>query len=157
DAELRLREAASKKILIEVAILKAIEARRAVSIEAVLQQLQSLRGSSEAAPSAPRATPAQKPSASTAKPSRVSMAATEPEVAAELQPAIVQQPQAPAVPVSSGGSNLAGLWDALLESVGRVSPFTRSYLLEAHPVSFEKNLLTIGFDPEFEDHIGLVD
>ena len=41
--------------------------------------------------------------------------------------------------------------------MGRVSPFTRSYLVDANPVSFEKNILTIGFDPEFEDHLGLVD
>jgi DNA polymerase-3 subunit gamma/tau len=41
--------------------------------------------------------------------------------------------------------------------VGRASPFARTYLLEAHPVSFAKNIFTIGFDPEFEDHIGLVD
>ena len=41
--------------------------------------------------------------------------------------------------------------------MGRASPFTRSYLLEAHPVSFAKNMLIIGFDPEFEDHLGLVD
>ncbi len=26
-----------------------------------------------------------------------------------------------------------------------------------NPVSFEKNILVIGFDPEFEDHLGLVD
>jgi hypothetical protein len=45
----------------------------------------------------------------------------------------------------------------LLEAVGRASPFTRTYLLEAHPVSFLKNVFTIGFDPEFEDHLGLVD
>ena len=157
DAELRLREAASKKILLEVAILKAIEARRAVSIDAVLQQLQSLRGNSEAAAPGPRATPAPKPSASTAKSSRVSMAATEPEAADEPQPAMREEAQTSSLPVSSEAPNLSGIWDALLESVGRVSPFTRSYLLEAHPVSFEKNVLTIGFDPEFEDHIGLVD
>ena len=41
--------------------------------------------------------------------------------------------------------------------MGRVSPFTRTYLVDAHPVSFAKNLLIIGFDPEFEDHLGLVD
>jgi hypothetical protein len=29
--------------------------------------------------------------------------------------------------------------------------------VDAHPVSFEKNILVIGFDPEFEDHLGLVD
>jgi len=47
--------------------------------------------------------------------------------------------------------------DALVEAVGRASPFTRTYLLEAHPVSFQKNVFIIGFDPEFEDHLGLVD
>jgi hypothetical protein len=41
--------------------------------------------------------------------------------------------------------------------VGRASPFTGSYLREAHPVSLGKNLLTIGFDPEFAEHLELVD
>jgi len=41
--------------------------------------------------------------------------------------------------------------------VGRVSTFTRSYLLEAHLVSFNRKLLTIGFEPEFADHLELVD
>ncbi len=44
DAELRLRDAASKKILLEVALLKAIEARNALPIDAVLKQLNQLRG-----------------------------------------------------------------------------------------------------------------
>ena len=38
DAELRLRDAASKKILLEVTLLRSIEARNAVSIDAVLKQ-----------------------------------------------------------------------------------------------------------------------
>ncbi len=50
-----------------------------------------------------------------------------------------------------------GFGRKLVEAVGRVSPFTRSYLVDAHPVSFEKSVLVIGFDPEFEDHLGLVD
>jgi len=49
------------------------------------------------------------------------------------------------------------LWKNLLESVGRASPFTRSYLVEAQPVSFERGLLVIGFDPEFSDYLSLVD
>ena len=44
DAELRLRDAASKKILLEVALLKAIEARNAISLDSVLKQLNQLRG-----------------------------------------------------------------------------------------------------------------
>src|SRR6185295_12765223 len=43
DTEIRLRDAASKKILIEIALLKAIEARNAVSLDSVLKQLQALR------------------------------------------------------------------------------------------------------------------
>jgi DNA polymerase-3 subunit gamma/tau len=49
------------------------------------------------------------------------------------------------------------LWRNLIEAIGRVSAFTRSYFQEAHPVSFNKNVLTIGFAPEFEDHVSLVD
>jgi very-short-patch-repair endonuclease len=58
---------------------------------------------------------------------------------------------------SAASNDLETLWARMVEAVGRASPFTRSYLLEAHPVSFAKNILTIGFAPEFEDHIALVD
>src|SRR5476651_2604670 len=44
DAELRLRDTASKKILLEITALKAIEARNAISIDSVLKQLNQLRG-----------------------------------------------------------------------------------------------------------------
>src|SRR5262249_5155290 len=43
DAEMRLRDAASKKILVEAALLKSVEARNAVSLDTVLKQLHSLR------------------------------------------------------------------------------------------------------------------
>jgi hypothetical protein len=29
--------------------------------------------------------------------------------------------------------------------------------VDAKPVSFQKNVLVVGFDPDFEDHIGFVD
>jgi hypothetical protein len=61
-------------------------------------------------------------------------------------------PGATAIP-----ADLAGLWTKLVEAVSRVSPFIRTYLLEAAPVSFEKNTLVIGFDPEFVDHLALID
>ena len=43
DCEGRLRDTASKKILVEVTLLKMIEARHAVSIDTVLKQVQQLR------------------------------------------------------------------------------------------------------------------
>ncbi|MBI3876285.1 MAG: DNA polymerase III subunit gamma/tau [Verrucomicrobia bacterium] len=146
DAEGRLRDASSKKILIEVALLKAIQARNAVPIDAVLKQLQQLRGdrgSGSTASSGVAGVPST-PAAATAGNSQRPAASTS---------AAMTLSDAPA----SAPADLADLWPRLLEAAGRASPFLRSYLLEAHPVSLAGNVLTIGFDPEFADHIGLVD
>ena len=155
EAEMRMRDATSKKILVEVALLRAIEARSAVSIDVLLKQLQDLRdGKGGEGLSAPgrAAAPAPKPArAATADP----QPAPAPRAAVTAVAAVAEQPVAAPPPAPPG--DLAGLWAALLEAVGRASPFTRTYLLEAHPVSFQKNLFTIGFDPEVEDHLGLVD
>jgi len=154
EAEMRLRDAASKKILVEVALLKAIEARSAVSIDSLLKQLQNLRdGKTGEASSIPA------PAAASPRPARATAATVTPAPAPRAHAA-----PAAAVPGHPGSElspapqeDLAELWVKLLEAVGRASPFTRTYLLEAHPVSFQKNVFTIGFDPEFEDHLGLVD
>jgi DNA polymerase-3 subunit gamma/tau len=167
DAEMRLRDAASKKILVEVALLKSIEARNAVSIDSILKQLHGLRdGTGGDAPSvaAKAAAPAPAPAPSNRPAKAVRTAAVEDSpVAAEIvaapesTPLPIQALPAANINASAVSSDLQDLWANLLEAVGRASPFTRTYLLEAHPVSLAKNLFTIGFDPEFEDHIGLVD
>ncbi len=146
DADGRLRDAASKKILLEVAVLKAIQARNAVPIDAVLKQLQQLRGdrgSGSTASSGVAGVPST-PSATTTGNSQRPAASTSPAMTLSDAPA-------------SATADLADLWPRLLEAAGRASPFLRSYLLEAHPVSLAGSVLTIGFDPEFADHIGLVD
>jgi DNA polymerase-3 subunit gamma/tau len=154
EAELRLREVASKKILVEVTVLKAIEARNTVSLDSVLQQLKELRETNVPervllpSPVKPAAPPRPGPIRAEA------VAAVEvPLAPASVVPEVFE----PAPSVSGAPPDLAEIWAKLLEGVGRVSQFTRSYLLEAHPVSFARNLFTIGFDPEFEEHIGLVD
>ena len=159
DAELRLRDAASKKISIEVALLRAIEARNAVPLDAVLKQLNALRAGAGTAPvaatiPAARTTPA--PSAATPAFSlREAAAPVAPKPIAKATPPPV--PAAPAAAPVPATTDLTELWSRLIEAVGRVSAFTRSYLLDAHPVAFEKGVLTIGFDPEFADKLGLVD
>jgi DNA polymerase III subunit gamma/tau len=167
DAEMRLRDAASKKILIEVALLKAIEARSAMSVDAVLKRLKELRDGGTADPGASLA-PARPQTTETAVrgplpySGAASPASSEPKsgrvpspMASTATTTIREQP-ASAAPSGPPG-DLSELWAKVLEAVGRASPFTRSYLLEAHPVSLQKNVFTIGFDPEFEDHVGLVD
>jgi DNA polymerase-3 subunit gamma/tau len=142
DTEMRLRDAISKKILLEVALLRAVEARNALPIDAVLQQLQQLRENSGVS-----GTAAVRPAPVTAVPP-ASAASPVPPAASVLRDAPV---------AAAASADLEALWNRLVESAGKASPFIRTYLLEAHPVSFEKNVLVIGFDPEFAEHIGLVD
>lgn len=161
DTEMRLRDAASKKILMEVALLKAIEARNAVNLDAVLKQLNALRSgnSGTSAPPVP-APPAPATPATTS--AAAALFALKEAAAAPPNPKPV--PPAPIVPAASasgapsvGGEELEELWTRIVEAVTRASKFTGGYLVSAHPVSFAKQLLTVGFDPEFEDQLSLVD
>ncbi|HSY20168.1 MAG TPA: DNA polymerase III subunit gamma/tau [Candidatus Acidoferrales bacterium] len=172
DAELRLRDAASKKILLEVTLLRAIEARNSLSLDAVLKQLNQLRGEGGAsvppaaisapAEAAERRTPIRQESkmtpqhagsetgAPTAKPATLTPVAAAPAAVA-------------AVPLSDPVSGIASptddlneMWEKLMDAFGRVKPLIRSYLEVAIPISFEKGAFSIGIDPEFEDRFSLV-
>jgi hypothetical protein len=129
-------------------MLKAIEARNAISLDSVLKQLNQLRGGQGSA--------GVPPAAHTADSHIIAPAAKPAPKSHTVHQAVASAPAAP-TEAPPGSADLAGLWAKLVEAVGRVSPFTRSYLVDAQPVSFGKNILTIGFDPEFEDHLGLVD
>ena len=148
ESEGRLREAASKKIFLEVALLKASQSREAVEIDSVLKQLQQLRNEQSSAPPYPRpAASATSASPAAKKPAPIG-------TTADTSAAIT----ATAQPLAQTGTDfdLVAFWQNVIEAVGRVSAFTRSYLVEAHPVSLVKNVFTIGFDPEFGDRLELV-
>jgi DNA polymerase III subunit gamma/tau len=161
ECEWKLRDASSKKIVIEIALLKAIEARHAVSLDAVLKQLNALRSGGEgaAAASAPKtAAPSPAPAALRESPAapanpRPETRDPKPETLLKSAPTSSEKSSPPAVVVD----DIEALWRQLVEAAGRASPFVKTYLLEAHPVSFDGRLFTIGFDPEFSDHMGLVD
>ena len=145
DCEGRLRLATSKKILLEVSLLKAAQAKAAMSIDEVLGQLQKLRDSdtSTASPTPPTqstqaAAPAPKPAAP----------APEPEPA----PAPTAAPATAKGPVSA--DDLQALWKQLLAGASKASPFTQTYFQRAQPVSFEKGMFVVGLSGE---HLALVD
>lgn len=162
DCESRLRDTTSKKILIEVSLLKAIQARNAIPMDTLLRQLQQLRtearaGDLQSPTSAPAAAVDAAPSA-IANRRHESVAPVSGYAPKAAPSAMLTEASTSAPAPKSGGSvDIDTLWSQLLEAVGRVSQFTRGYLLEAHPVSFNGKLFTIGFDPEFADHMGLVD
>ncbi len=234
DAEGRLRDAASRKIFVEVSLLKAIQARKAVSIDYVIKRLQQFKGgetgggavaaaagqigapapsgvapvsappksSAASLSSAATSTPAQgstiapiAPKAAVAPNAQPPPAPVAPKVPSAgsggpVPPAMSSSPQPEpkavvAAPVTSTGVSgpgqtndvvsspdglpsahgatatasvdLVSVWTELMDAVGRASPFTRGYLVEAHPVSMNKSVLTVGYDPEFADQLALVD
>jgi DNA polymerase-3 subunit gamma/tau len=151
DAEGRLRDAASKKIFLEITLLKAIEARHAQSLDAVLKKLQQLRSE----PSGGASTP---PSA--AAPVRTAPQPPPREAAAltlSEPPAAPIMTTAPDVGHNGGAPDLESIWTQLVEAVGRVSQFLRTYLLTSHPVTLTNTSFTIGYDPEFKNDLALVD
>ena len=159
QTETGLRDAASKKIYIEVALIKAIEARNAVSIDSVLKRLNELRGDaggpSATAPMSQRSAGA--PASAGSSPPTASRVAPRDVAPREMMQASSVPAHAAAIAEPASGIDLQALWPKLLDAIGRASPFARSYFIEAHPVSFVKSVLTIGFDPEFADHIAMVD
>ena len=168
DSEIRLRDATSKKVMLEVTLLRIIEARNASSLDAVLKQLVQLRGEAGPAGTVAAPAPAPAPVAPRPAPAPAPVMPPVPRAAAPapvVSPSAVQQlaetppaaPEEEPAPVVAVAGSFEELWKNLLEAVGRASPFTRSYLLEAQPVSFERGTLVIGFDPEFGDYLGLVD
>ena len=142
DCEGRLRLAASKKILLEVSLLKAAQAKAAMSIDEVLGQLQKLRDSDTPAASPPPPPQTKEPAPKPAVP------APEPKSA----PAPTVSPASAKEPVSA--DDLQGLWKKLLEGASKASPFTQTYFQRAQPVSFEKGIFVIGLS---EEHLALVD
>ncbi|MBI1842983.1 MAG: DNA polymerase III subunit gamma/tau, partial [Verrucomicrobia bacterium] len=160
ESEGRMRESTSKKIFVEIAFFKAMQARNAVGLDAVLKQLKELRSGAPTVEAAARVAPATTvatatPATSSRAPQptgpSLARAAASPVVAsAERASSSSPAPASPAPqPAPSAPDSLDTLWTQLLEGVGRVSQFTRSYLIEAFPVSLPGQIFTIGFDPEF--------
>ena len=138
DCEGRLRLATSKKILIEVSLLKAAQAMSALGIDEVLGQLQKLRDNEP--PSTGQAVPTAAPQP-VAKPSAPTIPTPKPTPA-----------PAPAKPTEA--VDLQALWAQLAAAASKASPFMQTYFQQAHAVSFSKGVFVIGVT---EEHLTLVD
>ena len=153
DSELRLRNAASKRIALEVALLKAVQACRAVSVDTLIRKLRALK---DGLPSEPAATRQSQPAPAAPPTQRAAPAppprAPEPPAPAPAPAAMKEEP----APQGAPPADHSTLWTRLIEQVGAKSKFVRTYLLEAHLESFERGVLQIGFDPSVSDKLGLV-
>jgi len=103
-AEGRQREVASKRIFMEVTLLKAMQAREAISLDAVLKQLKALRDEPSAAGSrisgqAPRTTSSTPPAALSRPEVAVTTAMASPKAMPQATPAAPPPVPIPAAPV----------------------------------------------------------
>ncbi len=156
-AEGRQRDATSKRIFLEVTLLKAIQAREASSLDAVLKQLRALRDAAPAARSdAPEPVPAAvpRPAPLAATPAALlptpALAPAPAHSAAPAPPALSAAAAEPLVPIIAPGDK-----DGLLAALLAKLPFSqRTMLSDGQAISLTAKLLTIGVSA---DHFSFLD
>jgi DNA polymerase-3 subunit gamma/tau len=152
-AEGRIRDVASKRIFLEVTLLKSAQAREAIPLDGVLKQLRTLRDQAGSASPAPAATPAREvplaPIPAPARPAPIPTPSPAPEP--RIVPAVatpvsvaVPGPSLPVVPVPMvDPTDLDAVWKALLAGIPATEPLLRSSLLQCRPTSLMKGALTL--------------
>jgi DNA polymerase-3 subunit gamma/tau len=151
DGEGRLKEASSKKILIEITLLKAIQARQAISVDSLLLKLRELQ-SSNGGSSAPANTTQPATLARTVSPATQVQSSEVGRVAPQTAQSTPESLIAQTEP-----ADLPKLWHEVVEAASRASSFAKAYLIKTHPVSLNKGALVIGLDPEFQDEFSMLD
>ena len=131
-AEGRLRYALSKRVFLEIALVKAVKARELVGIDGVLKKLNELKGQVVIGASA------------------VSLpVVSEPKANKPAAPA-PQRHSGEAAPADSPVS-IEEAWTYAVEHLGKIVPLARSYLVGTRPLGMQGNVLVVGFDQEFAE------
>ena len=145
--EIQLRNAASKRILLEVSLMKAVDAVQAMSLNNILDELQRLRG--------------ELPEHEIANDKKVSAISKGKSVGGANKPTTKhkgsQKTQQEAVEEKAEipvNTDLKELWAKMMESLG---VFSRAYFQEAFLNSYEDGIVSIGFPEEFAPQMELAD
>jgi DNA polymerase III subunit gamma/tau len=157
DGEARLKDASSKKILIEITLLKAIQARQSVSVDTLLTKLRELQSNNGGSSAPTNAAQSPKPAAH----AEGEVGRVAPRAPQTTQPA--SEPIAAPAPItatattSADSTDLTQVWHDVIEAASRASSFAKAYLIKTHPISFTKGTLVLGLDPEFQDEFSMLD
>lgn len=155
EAENRLRYALSKRTQLETALIRCARAASVVSLDAILCQINELKGRLGAEGLAAEA-------ADEAEDLRDADSPEGPAVAAAVQ----EEPKLRTPGVAEGRADyghakeLAKLktqWREITERVAKISPLTKGVLTDGRPVAVDDACVRIGFDPEFADEMKRID
>ncbi len=164
-AEGRLRDAASKRIFLEVSLLRAVQARDAMPLDTVLRQLRAIRDglplpakppepahparpapAPQPAPVAPTPAPAPAP-APVPRPTPPPVPEPKPAPTPPPPPAAPVVPVSPATPAAAPGAPMPtdaqATWDLLLAALTPADLMLRSTLPRCTPVSLIRGTLRI--------------
>jgi DNA polymerase-3 subunit gamma/tau len=144
ETENRMRYALSRRTLLETALIRASRVAKVVTIDEIMNQLESLKRALSGQGGLP---PSELPLAKAPAPEK----ATYSEPVKAKAPAVVAETrEPPAKPVA--GDELGVLsekWREVVERVGHTAALAKSYLIDAKPVKIVGSQVSIGFDPEF--------
>lgn len=162
EFESHLRQYSSKKIALELCLMRTIESRDSLDINQVIDTLSSLRNGEDI--DLPQ-TPAKEPQKKTTqkkpeppKPTPTLASAPEPEpVTPKPEPAAAppSTPSAPPEPINEKPPQLN--WSQLLAEIGEQSAMLESGLSQAHISKQTSNQFIIGLDPSIASQISLLD
>ncbi|MEI6809780.1 MAG: DNA polymerase III subunit gamma/tau [bacterium] len=178
EADGRLRYALSKRTLLEVALIRCARAATVVTIDEIISQINKLKVNLGAPPDEvvdrpavrsierPQARPAERPTESARPAASSTLLPKTTDVAA---PAVVRESSSAGneikavaeSPVTSAataatGEEVAKLrinWRSIVDRVAKIAPQAKVAILDACPLCVEGNEVTIGFDPEFAEHM----
>ncbi len=161
SAEGRLRDVASRRIFLEVTLLKASQAREAIPLDGVLRQLKALREQSPA-PQATAVAAVQPrvpmdPPASTVVATPPPIAATQPPAEVPQRAASAPAPSVPPVAPAPAASpttvetpravpvpeDIDSVWKALLAGIPANESLLRSSLQSCLPTQLSRGVLTV--------------
>ena len=134
-AEGRMRYALSKRVLLEIAVVRAIKARQMVGLDVVLQKLNALKAG---LPAVTAPAHSSRPAESEAIPLRSGT----PSRSAAAMPAT---------------ATLEEAWQSAVEHLGKVRALAKANLVGSRLVGLQGSILTVAFDPEFAERRAFVD
>ena len=146
ECELQLRGASSKKILVEVSLMKAIDASRSMSLNDVLDKLQEIHNEGGGIASEEAVSMSRK-SSGKQKTSEVKLDRAADKFLEEGESSETKSEP----PVAS---DLKLLWPDIMDSLG---VFSRAYFQEAYLQSIEGGVAKIGFPEGFAPQMELAD
>ncbi|MGC8742874.1 MAG: DNA polymerase III subunit gamma/tau [Verrucomicrobiia bacterium] len=163
ECENELRDAVSRKALVEVTLVKAIQERSAISADVLLKHLQRLREEAAASGEITQTTIGQKEIGNIllqeSSSSKTADAPAKVQTKAEPEKLAIEETSPVASNTTAGGakqpSSLEELWSEVLKLAKKNSPFLLNCLKHCEPLSLEDKELTIAVGEEID--IALLD